>query len=316
MTLSASRNAISSPAEASGPLQLDWLDGLTTAPSGPPPAPASRSRSQVKVPVPTMHGICGPTSFGSPVPDGPLSSWESRLRERLAMVGSTECALIWREKVTPAGRLISRLAPWTPPISDLGNTGSHWPTPKSSNAGPDFAKIQRSATGLSLHTVMAGVSYWPTPTVADVQGGRKTRSGTRSAEALLNGLMTWSTPRASDGAKGGPNQSFGAGGQPLPAQMHQAAAWVTPSARDWKDSAGMATTRPDGRSRIDQLPHQMVATAPSGQITNGSSATTVKRGAPNPAFPCWLMGFPAEWVSGAWRAMQSRPSSRRKSSVR
>jgi hypothetical protein len=30
----------------------------------------------------------------------------------------------------------------------------------------------------------------------------------------------WSTPRASDGEKGGPNQSFGAGGQPLPAQMH------------------------------------------------------------------------------------------------
>jgi hypothetical protein len=28
----------------------------------------------------------------------------------------------------------------------------------------------------------------------------------------------WSTPRASDGAKGGPGQTFGAGGTPLPAQ--------------------------------------------------------------------------------------------------
>lgn len=36
--------------------------------------------------------------------------------------------------------------------------------------------------------------------------------------------------------------------------------WVTPSARDWKDSAGMATTgiNPDGsiRNRLDQLPRQ------------------------------------------------------------
>ena len=32
--------------------------------------------------------------------------------------------------------------------------------------------------------------------------------------------------------------------------------WVTPSARDWKDTPGMATTRPDGRSRLDQLPRQ------------------------------------------------------------
>ncbi len=32
--------------------------------------------------------------------------------------------------------------------------------------------------------------------------------------------------------------------------------WVTPSSRDWKDTPGMSTVRPDGRSRIDQLPRQ------------------------------------------------------------
>jgi hypothetical protein len=225
MTFDHTDSATSSQAEGSGPSQLDWLDGPTNASCGPAPAPVSRSRSREKVVAPTTFGICGPTSFGSSVPAGPLSSWESRLRERLAMVGSTECALIWREKDTPAGESISRLAPWTPPISDNASTGSHWPT----------------------------------PTVADVQGGRKTRSGDRSNEPLLNGLMTWSTPRASDGAKGGPNQSFGAGGQPLPAQMHQSATWVTPSARDWKDTPGMATVGPNGRNRIDQLPRQMTA---------------------------------------------------------
>jgi hypothetical protein len=34
------------------------------------------------------------------------------------------------------------------------------------------------------------------------------------------------------------------------------AGWVSPSARDWKDTPGMATRRADGRSRLDQLPRQ------------------------------------------------------------
>ncbi|GAA4108684.1 hypothetical protein GCM10023067_04390 [Aminobacter aganoensis] len=184
--------------------------------------------------------------------------------------------------------------------------------------------------------------------------------------------------------------SFGAGGQPLPAQMHQASPWVTPSARDWKDSAGMATEAGD-RNRVDQLPRQMAqvpqsmwptaqardgfpphspeyvakhkanghgmanlndylaATAlaymptptvadvqggrkarsgarsgepllnglcfemePTGPTPTGSSATTTKRGAPNPVFAFWLMGFPAEWISGALAAMRSYRKPRRK----
>jgi len=36
-----------------------------------------------------------------------------------------------------------------------------WPTPKASAAGPDFAKLDRSKTGISLQTAVA---MWPTPT--------------------------------------------------------------------------------------------------------------------------------------------------------
>lgn len=32
--------------------------------------------------------------------------------------------------------------------------------------------------------------------------------------------------------------------------------WLTPAARDWKDTPGMALERMDGRSRLDQLPRQ------------------------------------------------------------
>lgn len=317
MTSTRSRNITSLPAPGSGQLQLDLLAGPTISDCGQQASHASRSRSREKVLVSTTSGICGPTSFASSVPGGRLASWESRLRERLARIGSTECALIWREKVTKHGWSYSRLSPWTPPMSGSGNIGSPWPTPKAANAGPDFAKIERSATGPSLQTVMAGISYWPTPSVANATGGQSSRSGDRKGELLLGGMMRTALP------------------------------WVTPSARDWKDTPGMTAERPDGKSRIDQLPRQRAATWPtpqamdgnkgsepprpqdtgvslpqriaqqtaaSGPITNGSSATTEKRGAPNPVFACWLMGWPDEFTFGVLRAIQLMPSSRRKSS--
>ncbi|MGR3573990.1 MAG: DNA-methyltransferase [Sagittula sp.] len=72
---------------------------------------------------------------------------------------------------------------------------------------------------------------------------------TRKAEAMALGIASWSTPKASDGAKGGPGQSYGSGGTPpLPAQ---AAQWPTPAAQNWKGSSEASVTRSDGKSRMD-----------------------------------------------------------------
>ena len=117
--------------------------------------------------------------------------------------------------------------------------------------------------------------------------------------------------------------------------------WTTVSARDWKDSVGMAVEATDGRIRLDQLPRQMVSYSPTptslsfkdshqpgnsrslnlmranfetvhgGQITNGSSApSTAKRGAPNPVFPMWLMGFPEDVIRGILRSVTTFSSRR------
>lgn len=276
-----------------------------------------------------MNGICGPTFSGLSRPRGPLSSWENRLRARLGMVGSTESALIWREKATPAGRSIFRLAPWTRPTSGKGSIGSQsetWRTPNARQKG--------------------GGSY-SDPRKAELRMASGHQINLQDEMVIA---ANWSTPRASDGEKGGPNQSFGAGGQPLPAQMHQfqVSPWVTPSSRDWKDSPGMATNREDGRSRLDQLPRLMAvtwvtpqardgskgkegprphdtgislpqhvaATVLSGPTPNGSSATTERRGAPNPAFAFWLMGWPDEFTNGVLRATASISRSRSKFSPR
>ena len=53
--------------------------------------------------------------------------------------------------------------------------------------------------------------------------------------------------------------------------------WVTPSARDWKDTPGMATERPDGRSRLDQLPRQAaLAGWPTPDARSASGGRTPK----------------------------------------
>lgn len=252
MTFEASHSVISSPEAASGALPPDLPGGQTTGRSGPARARASRSASREKAEAPTTHGTCGPTSFASSVPAGPLSSWESRLRERLAMVGSTEFPLIWKEKATPAGRSISRLAPSMRRTSDSGYIGSQW-----------------------------------------------------------------STPRASDGEKGGPNVAFGAGGQPLPAQA-ASASWPTPQAGTPAQNGNNEAGSTDFSRKIDVIEGLRETTngARSGMTQNSASAQTEKRGALSPEFVFWLMGFPAEWVSCALEAMRSLPSKRRKSSPR
>ena len=74
---------------------------------------------------------------------------------------------------------------------------------------------------------------------------------TRKAEALALGIANWTTPKATDGAKGGPGQSYGSGDiPPLPAQ---AAQWPTPAAQNWKGSSEASITRADGKSRMDIL---------------------------------------------------------------
>jgi hypothetical protein len=89
----------------------------------------------------------------------------------------------------------------------------------------------------------------------------------RKAEALALGITNWSTPKATDGAKGGPGQSYGSGGTPpLPAQ---AAQWPTPAAQNWKGSSEASVIRADGKSRMDILHYRAEQgfTRPNPEIT-------------------------------------------------
>lgn len=162
----------------------------------------------------------------------------------------------------------------------------------------------------------------------------------RQVAAIL--AAYWSTPRASDGEKGGPNQAFGAGGQPLPAQAFHTAMWPSPTlpsgGQTWPEGTTLEGMRPDGKKSQVTLNNVVTGLWPTataqdgsrglgtvrptdtgiplpqriGLVLDGLSATTGKRGVLNPAFPCWLMGYPIVWVFCGASAMQSLPRSRRK----
>ncbi len=272
-------SGITSPGSAAGVSPSALLDGRIAGPLLPGRARASRSRKQAKVAVRVTSGIYGPTCFESSVDFAAQPGWVSRSAERLATVGSMEFVLTWRAKVTPSGRSIFRLAASRPRTSEPGSIGlpqpDGYPTPRASEAGADFAKRDRSLTGMALPALAAEMVGYPTPnTHPEAPNMSKTRENGRIANreteqclgevAKQLDLIAFRTPSASDALLvAHPNPDAQAGAHSLTTEATMLSSWASPSARDHKDTPGMATeaTNPDGsaRDRTDQLPRQVAA---------------------------------------------------------
>lgn len=279
-------------------------DGPTIVPFGPDPVPASRSASPAKARGKRTSVTSGRNSTASSQPAAPTSLWENRLRQRLASLGSTECVLTWKASVTPAGRPLSRLVPSTRPTAEidcglwptartmdatsvaelpcqnldrqrsspshdgLARTATHWyppnaswPTPTSRDwkDGPPCENVETNG--------LLGRMVWPTPRAAmtgDAHPNRLNDKNLNLETAVSKAL--WSTIRASDGAKGGPNQSFGAGGTPLPAQASGTQV-NSPSAQTEKPGA----LNPEFVSWLMGFPPEWVNCAPSAMPSSRKS---------------------------------------------
>lgn len=144
------------------------------------------------------------------------------------------------------------------------------------------------------------------------------------------GCGSWPTPTASDSNRH-PSAEFAPTPNMTLNHMALLTGWVTPTARDWKDSGADIRPRAGGKARFDQLPRQAnlahwqtpttdgfrrrggsrseemgnqelvkLISGPArltatGLMLIGSDAGMDGGGQLNPAHSRWLMGYPTEW---------------------
>ena len=150
------------------------------APSGPDHAPANLSARQEKEVGLLTSGTYGRSGSISSASAALQSSLASRLRARTASAGSTLYKLTWKDRATPAGRLISALRASARPTSDNGSGGSEsgWSTASArdwKDTGTDLAP--RPDTGKERFDQLprqANLAGWPTTTAQDASRGNGT----------------------------------------------------------------------------------------------------------------------------------------------
>ena len=164
-TLQATPNAISLLVSASGAMRYVNQDGLTVDLFGRVVAHANLLAQQATggaSPTSATSGLSGSISSASVALQ---LSLVSKLKARLTTDGSTLFKLTGKEKTTPAGRLVYRLAALARRTSD--NDSGSWPTPIVGDitGGPRPPDSRRGpAPGLQA---AAHLTSWPTASARD-----------------------------------------------------------------------------------------------------------------------------------------------------
>lgn len=235
----------------------------------------------------------GPTTIDSCDTVDPRSSLGSRSPAPTPCHGSIEFVLTWTQSITPAGLKIARLAArdrasmlrrWLGSKSlpkrlrDLSNrlrTGS----PLSTQLSRDLQMLHqlRIAIGLSrrLRTFGSGCGGWPTPQARDYRSGMPGRATNPDRSNDLNDFAALAI-----------------------------SSWATPTALNWRSIKSHQHGK-NARPLQEQ----------AGLITESSGAKTGSSVVLNPAFPRWLIGYPAAWDRAApgsseWRSWQQRQTAR------
>lgn len=272
-----------SPGSGGGTSPCGGQGGQLTLPFGLGRVPALRSVSREKSAGPPTIGICGPPGTPTSASVRLQSLLASKLRADPAWRGGILWRLTWRRLDTPWGRRCCQLRASVRRTCGPGSTGPRcgYPTPLVSDGdyqetgGKRYLKLEGA-----VKLLRAG---WHSPTAHVLQGpsGHPLDARRLVDQAICAG---WSTPTAEEFC-----------GRP---ESHLARKRRT---RDAGGSIGVSLT---GLAlQVQTL---------SGTSLSGSRApmATPGRYRVDPAFPRWLMGFPASWDGAspdldAWCAAQA-----------
>jgi len=200
-----------------------------------------------------------------------------------------------------------------------------WPTCRANEEkGGDY---QNQVDGSTQPTLTGSVRNWATPTSSE-NSNRTTQMA--PSHGLTHGLVlagqaaSWPSPRAEDSESCGnhPQATDSLTGAVKGFALKESA-WPTPSARDQKGENGAEhLENGSGRLHLDQLPNfvKFRFSLPAPETPENGSASSepppTLRPRLNPAFVCWLMGWPWWWtraepISFGARAMASWRSRQR-----
>lgn len=339
-----SHNAISSQALECGATPSGSQAGPTTSKRGQDRARASLSLFPENDVPHKMGVISGPS--GSALLERAQRSralslcLANRLRVTMDSLGSTLFRLIWKDRITPSGRLIPALRASALHISAKDCTSVRSPVardhhPSKLSGNPDRQKSIQLAHQAQLasvptpqehdrtvsgkghkargghHAQLAEIalSSVPTPNTLDTinrQAMRPSRIQTnRKSGYLTEVLATVATPRANDAEKRGQVADDPRNGLVTQANLSTI---PTPAARDYRHANLRSYRERGGGAKGEQLQNQVRQMA-SGRTPTGGMDATENIGQLNPEYSRWLMGLPKEFSSCADMVM---PSSRHK----
>ena len=184
---------------------------------------------------------------------------------------------------------------------NLQDQAGAWPTPRAedSESCGNHPGAKDSLTGTTKD--------WKTPNTRDHHAQGPRLNHPQRQETLVDQASVWPTPVTNPEA---PNASSNQVASP--ASLGEAAeSWPTPAARDHKDpnSAKHVTETGTGKKHMDQLANFAEHGSPSslrvpvisahGGELSPTDLSTASRRRLNPAFVCWLMGWPWWWTNPA-----------------